>query len=197
MLYLVRHGQTEANAAGLIQGQRDLDLTPLGRRQAADLAEVVPRAAAVISSPLRRARQTAEALGQHPIRLDPRWAEMDFGDYEGLAVDDVRHIIWPNWERDAEWAPPGGESLAAVSRRVIRACEDLAAQAATDDVIVVTHVSPIKAAVAWALDASPQIAGRMFVEVASVTAIAVRPDGQRVLVSFNGPSPPGTGGRAG
>jgi broad specificity phosphatase PhoE len=196
LLILVRHGQTSANAAGLIQGQSDYDLTPLGRQQVAVLQEAVPAGAAVITSPLRRARQTAEALGR-PVEVDDRWLEMDYGDYEGRLVADVRPELWSNWERDPAWAPPGGESLAAVARRIAAACVDLAYRATDADIVVVTHVGPIKAAVAWALGVGPQIAGRMFVGLASVTTIAYGRDGVPVLRSFSVPSSPGTGGRAG
>ena len=123
--------------------------------------------------------------------------------------DDVREILWENWSRDLEWAPGGGESLASVHRRVTAACEELAPRFATSDVIVVTHVSPIKSAIAWALDVSPAIASRMFVEQAAVATILIaRDDGRPLLRSFNelapvAPAPatalrePGRGGRAG
>jgi broad specificity phosphatase PhoE len=183
LLLLIRHGQTEANAAGLIQGRRDPDLTPLGRRQAATLASAVPETATVVSSPLRRARQTAECLGR-PVEIDERWVEVDYGDLEGRVVADVRGLL-TRWQVDAEWAPAGGESLAAASRRVASACEELLPRFAVDDVVVVTHVGPIKAAVAWALGAQPGVARRMFVDLASITTVAIGTEGVPVLLSFN------------
>ncbi|MGH9222813.1 MAG: histidine phosphatase family protein [Acidimicrobiales bacterium] len=204
MLYLVRHGQTEANAGGLIQGQSDFDLTDLGRRQAEALAAALPTDAAVIASPLRRALLTAAPIaGERPITVDPRWVEMDFGDLDGKTVAEVRGELWSRWGQDVNWAPGGGESLASVHRRVAEACAELAPRLASEDVIVVTHVSPIKAAIAWALDVSPLIAGRMFVEQASVATVVIgRDDARPVLRSFNDLSAtallePGTGGRAG
>ena len=187
MLYLVRHGQTEANAAGLIQGQSDFDLTEVGRRQAEALAAALPTAATVIASPLRRALLTAAPIaGERPVAVDPRWMEMNFGDLEGKTVAEVRGRLWASWGRDLDWAPDGGgESLASVHRRVTEACEELVPRLATEDVIVVTHVSPIKAAVAWALGVTPLVAGRMFVEQASVATIVLGGDGKPVLRSFN------------
>jgi len=205
VLYLVRHGQTEANAAGLIQGQADFDLTDLGRRQADALAAALPHDAAVIASPLRRALLTAAPIaGDRPVTIDARWIEMNFGDLDGRTVDDVRDLLWTSWAQDLDWAPPGGgESLASVHARVNEACEELAPAFATGDVIVVTHVSPIKAAVAWALGADPLVAHRMFVEQASVATVMLsRDNGRPVLRAFNDLSAtsllgPGTGGRAG
>lgn len=207
MLYLVRHGQTAANAAQQIQGQRDLELTALGHEQVAALALALPvaTAAAVICSPLRRARQTAAALGAAcATTIDDRWIEMDYGEFEGAPIAEVRHALWEHWSADPTWAPTGGESHAAVAARVAEACEDLRARFGPDDrdedgggdVIVVTHVNPIKMAVAWTLGVGPQVTGRMFVPLASITTIDIgRPN--PVLTSFSALAGPGTGGTGG
>lgn len=184
MIYLVRHGETTANAGGLVQGQRDPDLTALGREQAAALVDAVPQVERVICSPLRRARTTADAFGC-PLEIDRRWIEINFGEYEYRPVGEVREQVWPKWRDDPAWAPSGGESLDDVSRRVVDACDSLAPRAAGEDVVVVTHVTPIKLAVAWALGVSPAIAGRMWVGLASITTIEVRPDGLPLLVAYN------------
>jgi broad specificity phosphatase PhoE len=140
----------------------------------------------VVSSPLRRARETAEAFGL-PVRLDERWIELDYGQFEGQGAGELRASLQRGWN-DPDWAPPDGESLAAVARRVAAACEELAVDgppAVDGDVIVVTHVSPIKAATAWALGTGPEVAWRMHVDVASITTIAVREGGVPLLTSFN------------
>ena len=80
--------------------------------------------------------------------------------------------VFAEWRRDDGYAPAGGESLAALHERVAAACEELVADAATRDVVVVTHVSPVKAAVAWALGVAPAVAWRMYVAPASITRIA-------------------------
>jgi broad specificity phosphatase PhoE len=207
VLYLVRHGQTAANAAGLIQGRRDYELTALGEQQAAGLRPALPLPARIISSPLRRARQTAEAIAagtQLAIEVDDRWIEMEYGELEGRAIDDVRAWLWDHRLSDASWAPPGGESMASVAARVTAACQELAAASdAAEDVVVVSHVGPIKAAVAWALAVGPEVAGRIYLAVASITIVDISgPGGAPVLRAFNlsnlsAPSAPGTGGRAG
>jgi broad specificity phosphatase PhoE len=143
---------------------------------------VLPSRATLVTSPLRRARDTAAALGDAVV--DDRWAEVDYGDLDGRPVADVWRPLWDRWRADPEFAPPGGESLAAVGRRVRRACEEVAERAAEGDVVVFSHVSPIKATVAWALGAGDETAWRMFVDLASVSRVAFRHNGP-VLHSFN------------
>ena len=183
MLILVRHGQTAANAAGLLLGRADLELTELGRQQAEALAAAVPTAARVVSSPLRRAMETAMAFGVD-VEIDERWVEVDYGEYDGLPVTEVAAEVWARWRKDPTFAPPGGESFEQVDARVAAACQDLIGPAANHDVIVVSHVSPIKAAIAWALGVSGAIAWRMHLDVASISRVAVGPRGS-ILRSFN------------
>lgn len=177
MLIVVRHGRTEANASGLLLGSRvDPGLDDLGRRQAETLAPVVAGARRVVTSPLRRTRETAEALGL-PVTVDERWAELDYGTFDGTPMAEVPPDTWARWREDIDFAPPGGESLRKLSERVRPACEELLREAADHDVVVVTHVSPIKAAVAWALRVEDGIAWRMYSAPASVTRIGVGQSG--------------------
>lgn len=183
MLYVVRHGQTAANAAGQLLGRADVPLTDTGRRQAKALAAALGPVQRVVSSPLQRARDTAAAFGR-PVEIDERWTELDYGIYDEWPLADVPAEMWQGWRGDAEFAPPEGESLASVGRRVRAACDELAAAAAESDVVVVSHVSPIKAAVAWTLGVSDAVTWRMFVAVASITRVAVNERGP-ILRSFN------------
>ena len=183
MLVLVRHGRTAANASGLLLGRADPPLDDHGREQAAALAAVVAGARRAVCSPLRRARETAAALGL-PVDVDERWIELDYGELDGRPLGDVPADLWRQWRSDVTFVPPGGESLAALGGRVRAACEDLAAEAAEADVVVVSHVSPIKAAVAWAIGVGDELSWRLHVAPASVTRIAVR-DGRGVLTAFN------------
>jgi broad specificity phosphatase PhoE len=178
VIVLVRHGQTAANAAGLLLGRGDPPLTDLGRRQAAASATALAGVARVVTSPLHRARQTAEAFGPRvPVEVDERWTELDYGDFEGRPFNEVPSTTWQRWRHDASYTPPGGESLATLGRRVRDACEHLARSDRNGDVAVISHVSPIKAAIAWALGVDDTVAWRMFLDVASISRVAVGPHG--------------------
>jgi broad specificity phosphatase PhoE len=183
MLLLLRHGQTELNAERRLQGRSDPPLTELGRRQAA-AAALAMRPAIVISSPLRRARDTAEAFGVDVV-VDERWTEVSYGELEGMRITDVPVATWEAWRTDRAFRPPGGESLLELGARVRAACTELAAAAADQDVLVVSHVSPIKAAVAWALGVGDEASWRMFLDVASACRIRVDAVRGTALMAFN------------
>lgn len=191
MLVLVRHGRTEANASGLLLGHADPRLDDEGRRQAdalaAAFADGPARPARVVSSPLRRTMATAEAIGAAvgvEVEPDRAWIELDYGELDGTPLAQVPAATWATWRADPTFAPPGGESLAALRVRVEAALAGLLADAAERDVIVVSHVSPIKAAVAWALGVGDAITWRMFLGTAGVSRIAIGPHGPS-LHSFN------------
>lgn len=186
MLLLVRHGQTQLNREGRLLGRLDIPLTDLGRRQAEATAAALLASASVsrvVSSPLGRAVETAAAFGL-PVEVDERWIELDYGEYDGLLFREVPDELWQQWRADPTWAPPAGESLAEVGGRVRSACEELARSAVDTDVVVVSHVSPIKAALAWALEVGDGVAWRMFLDVASVCRVGVGARGPS-LRSFN------------
>lgn len=185
MLIVVRHGRTDANASGLLLGRRlDPGLDALGEKQAAALAAAVPRPARVISSPLRRTRQTAAAFGC-PVEVDERWIELDYGDLDGTPLREVPADVWMAWRADVTLAPGGGESLVELGTRVRAACAAVAEEAAGTDIVVVTHVSPVKAALAWALGVGDEVSWRAFVAPGSITRIATAGPGPS-LHSFNG-----------
>jgi broad specificity phosphatase PhoE len=179
MLILVRHGQTAANASGLLLGRADPPLDDVGRVQAQMLGAVL-RGPRVVTSPLQRARETAEAFAS-AVTIDERWIELDYGEYDGEPVGSVPAEVWARWRNDPDFAPPGGESLHALRVRVEDALTEWAARDDDEDLIVVTHVSPIKAAVGWALGLGDEVNWRTHVTPASITRIAKGP----VLRSFN------------
>jgi broad specificity phosphatase PhoE len=193
VLIVVRHGQTHANASGLLLGRADPALDATGRGQASAVAAALaplPRTTRIISSPLRRARETAALIAREgPVEIDDRWIELDYGAFEGKPILEVPGETWALWRLDPHFAPGGGESLFLLGERVTAACEDLLPDAEARDVIVVTHVSPVKASVAWALGVGDEIAWRSFVAPGSITRIGVR-QGVPVLLSFN--ETPGT-----
>jgi alpha-ribazole phosphatase len=172
MLILARHGRTEANASGELLGRRDPGLDETGRLQAAAIGRALEGVDRVIASPLRRCQETAEVIGL-PVETDDRFIELDYGALEGTPVADVPASTWAAWRADTAWRPEAGESLDDLAARVWPALTDLIAEASVRDVVVVSHVSPIKAAVAWAMGAGIESQWRCFVQQASISRIAV------------------------
>jgi broad specificity phosphatase PhoE len=161
----------------------DVPLDDVGMVQAAEVAKALPTPDRVISSPLQRARATAEAFGR-PVEIDERWIELDYGPLDLTPIGAVPPEFVERWKHDPEFAPPGVETLSALWRRVHGACDDLVARADTSVVVVVTHVSPIKAAVGWALGVPPTLADRLFVEDAGVSRIDIERE-RRIVRWFN------------
>jgi 2,3-bisphosphoglycerate-dependent phosphoglycerate mutase/probable phosphoglycerate mutase len=132
-LVLLRHGQTDYNVAGRMQGHFDSMLTRTGVEQAAvvapEIAALVPDR--LISSDLRRAVDTADVVGAacgRPVKLDARLRETHLGEWQGRTVDEIEDD-WPGaiatWRSDPGWAPPGGESRIEVVRRSLPVVEEL------------------------------------------------------------------------
>jgi 2,3-bisphosphoglycerate-dependent phosphoglycerate mutase/probable phosphoglycerate mutase len=139
-LVLVRHGQTDWNVEGRMQGHFDSQLTATGlaqaRRAAPELARFAP--ARLISSDLNRAARTAEEVGTAcglPVKLDARLRETDLGRWQGLTADEVEET-WPGaiatWRSDPTWAPPGGESRVDVAARATPLVAELDAEFADE-----------------------------------------------------------------
>lgn len=185
MLIVVRHGRTEHNATGKLLGRLDPPLDELGRRQAIALAAAVGPIDRLISSPLQRARETAGAFGAD-VEIDHRWIELDYGDLDGTPLTELPIDMWQRWRGDITLRPPGGETLVELGERVGAALDELSTSdaARTGTVVVVTHVSPVKAAAAWALGVGQEIAWHLWVAPASITRIAVTPDGA-LMHAFN------------
>jgi len=182
-LIVVRHGRTEANAARRLLGRLDLPLDELGRTQADALVAAVGPVDRVVTSPLLRTRQTASGFDA-PLSVDERLIELDYGEYDGLPLADVPASMWMRWRTDPAFAPPGGESLAALRVRVEALLAELVEPARSETIVVVSHVSPIKAAVTWALGVGDDAVWRLFVSPASISRIGIG-DGGPVLTSFN------------
>ena len=183
MLYLVRHGRTDANAQGLLQGRLDPPLDELGHQQARAMAARVGKVDEVIASPLVRAQETAAYFGD-VTTTDERWIELAYGEYEGVPVGEVPPEIWQEWRTNTDFATKGGESFGALDGRVRAACNELAARLGGRDIVVVSHVSPIKSAVAWALNTTMEIMFHCHLSQASLCRVDIGKFGP-VLHSFN------------
>jgi broad specificity phosphatase PhoE len=184
VLILVRHGRTGYNAAGRLVGRLDPPLDEVGLAQAAAIGDALKGIDRVIASPLLRAQQTAEYIGS-PVEVDERWIEVDYGVYDGVELGTAAATeLWERWRVDTSFVPLGGESLVQMGERVAEAMQELVKAAAHADIAVVSHVSPIKAAVSWVLHADAETAWRAHLDQASITRVAITPRGA-VLRSFN------------
>lgn len=191
MLVLVRHGRTAWNREGRLVGRSDVELDDVGRDQARTVAARLGHVAELRTSPLRRARETAALLdtGCEAV-VDEAFVELDYGTCEGLALDEVEPAHWAAMRADPATRWPGGESLEDVQGRVAAACAALfesdgeGARSDHGDVVVVSHVSPIKAAVGWVLGADPTVALRLQLDNGSMTTVAWR-RGAPVLTGYN------------
>ena len=190
---LLRHGQTEFSAERRFAGRGDIALTETGLRQAAAAADrMVPRGIdAIVTSPLQRARRTAEAVATAtgaPLTIDDALAETDFGKWEGLTFGEAAER-WPEemsaWLASADVSPPGGESLAEASARALAALDRLLAAHPRATLLLVSHVTPIKAMACRALLAPPAAMFRIHLDVASLTEIDWFADGPVQLRSLN------------
>jgi broad specificity phosphatase PhoE/ribonuclease HI len=184
-LVLVRHGVTDATTGKLFSGGLASSNPPLndeGRDQAratgewlAPLAETFD---ALVTSPVRRTRETAEILGALlglEVEEEPGIAEMEFGSWDGLSFTEV-HEKWPDeltsWLGDLDSAPHGGESMREVEKRVLEGRDRILEKYAEKTVVTVSHVTPIKVLVTEALEAPLESAYRMELAPASVTVLS-------------------------
>ena len=195
---LVRHGETEHTRAKLFSGAGGADpgLTELGKEQARAAGRLLAAAghevAAVVTSPLLRTRETAAlvaaAVGLTDVDVDEDLRETAFGDWDGYTFAEVA-ARWPReleaWLSSTAVAPPFGESFDAVQARVTAARDRIAEAYAGRTVLLVTHVTPIKALVRLALDAPAHVLFRMELSPASTTTVHWWSDGVASLRSFN------------
>jgi len=148
---LIRHGETDWNASGRWQGHAPVPLNAAGLRQAAALGRYLAaqrnwEIAAIYSSDLPRAAQTAQALADAlgvAVRLDARWREKDLGHWQGLTREEVRAWDGERYARYRQGWPdvpvPGGEAIPQVVARARAALEAIAAQHGGQTVVAVSH----------------------------------------------------------
>ena len=189
ILILLRHGRTPNNAEARLQGQFDSPLDEVGFEQAAAVGRAIRQRWAVdrvVASSRRRTKQTARAagLGDLPTTIDDRWMEIDFGAYDDRRIGEVMAELGAAWASDISYVPPDGESMAALHERVGEAIAEMAEEAMTRNVVVVTHATPIKSAVAWLLGGGAEMIMRLRVSLASLTVFGPVAHGL-VLTEFN------------
>lgn len=192
-ILLARHGQTELSVERRFAGRDDTALTKEGVGQAGLLARRLAGTGAdvIVTSPLLRARKTAEAIAEAtgvPMLVDEDLAEADFGLWQGLTFAEAASA-WPGelaaWLSSPDVAPPGGESFAKVALRVLASLDRLIEAHRHGKLVVVSHVTPIKTLVCRALLAPPQAMFRISLDVASLTRMDCFDDGSAVVRSLN------------
>jgi probable phosphoglycerate mutase len=165
-----------------------------GRRQADAIAAHIarlPRIDAVISSPLRRARETAQALVSRigrTVEINENLAETDFGVWEGLTIEEA-HLESPDvladWLQHPDVAPPSGESFQQVEIRTLRALDEILAQRSGQRLVLVSHVTPIKILLRLALGAPQETMFRFHLDTASLSAVDYHADGTSTVRLIN------------
>ncbi|APT89277.1 acid phosphatase [Corynebacterium frankenforstense DSM 45800] len=179
-LILLRHGQTAYSAAGYYSGHANPALTETGRRQAAAAAELIRARGgidAVVCSPLERARETAQFCADAlslEVDVDEGLIEVDFGDFEGLTFTQAHERageVHTDWLADPTIAPPNGESLADLHKRVSRWLDGVLEKYAGQTVLAVSHVNPIKSVLANALGGDAHTFGHVFLDLAGVSVV--------------------------
>jgi broad specificity phosphatase PhoE/ribonuclease HI len=195
-LMFLRHGETPHTVDKRFSGSGGADpaLSATGVAQAAAAAQYLSKIGgvdAVISSPMLRARQTADAVAGAlglDVVVNDAWIECSFGEWDGFTFAEVQEK-WPEqlnaWMESTSVAPPGGESFDACARRARSARDSVLAAYPGKTVVVVTHVTPIKLMVRGVLQAPMTSLFRMELRPATITEIHWYADGLASLKSFN------------
>ena len=197
-LWLVRHGESAGNAKGILQGQFDLPCSERGLAQAhllaARLAAIHAHTpfAALVSSDLRRCRQTAEPVAtalQRPLRLEPGLREVHAGPWSGLSDAEIAQFFpaaWARWQdRDGEDRRSGGESYADAGRRAMTVINTLAAEQAGERVLVFTHGGILLAWLCLALDLPVRHLWHLICQNTSITRVQWQPGCTPTLLCMN------------
>jgi ribonuclease H / adenosylcobalamin/alpha-ribazole phosphatase len=189
---MLRHGVTKHTLNKVFSGSGgdDPGLTDLGREQAKRAAARLAKRGpidAIVSSPLRRTRETADVLANElglDVELEPGFAEMGFGEWDGLAFFDIMKR-WPDdmrsWLDSPDVAPPGGESFDTVLKRVDEARQRLLTDYEAQTVVVVSHVTPIKMMLRLALETEMELIQHFELAPASITTIQYWTEGWPVV----------------
>jgi probable phosphoglycerate mutase len=170
-LWIVRHGPTEWSTAGKHTGSTDIPLTDEGEREAVALRDRLAgvRFGLVLTSPLQRARRTAELAGFADAEVEPRAVEWDYGDYEGRTRAEIRRQV-PGWSPWTHPDMPHGETLAQVATRA-RAVVERVRASGVPDALLFAHGHLLRmVAVSW-IDAAAELAWRLPLEPAHLSVL--------------------------
>jgi probable phosphoglycerate mutase len=178
-LVLLRHGETQWSRSGRHTGRTDIALTAAGEARARRSAELmVGRTfAAVLTSPLQRARRTAQLAGLSeaaPVVVDDNLVEWDYGGYEGLTTDEIRQRVGHPWTVFDDGVIPGatpGESIDDVAARCRKVIERATPSLATGDVALVGHGHCLRILTAVFLGQEPRFGSRLLLDAGAVSVL--------------------------
>jgi probable phosphoglycerate mutase len=204
-IVLVRHGRTALTEARKISGGDgdDPDLSEVGLLDANAVATALGQIgssgpwqriapiSAIVSSPMKRARQTAEVIAKHhglQVTENENLREISFGDWDGLTHEEAQQkdsTLWQSWRGSWSVSPPNGESLEVFDQRLQLARQQIAERHAGKTVVVVAHVMPIRGFLRWAFDAAAAAYWRPQVAPCSISIIRVWGDETAEVVTVN------------
>lgn len=193
-IIFVRHGETVFNIESRYQGHLDAELSELGRLQSQTVAERLrgEEVAAVYSSDLSRAGETAQAIADHhdlEVQFDESLRECAFGEWEGLSVSEIARKypeLYQNYLTDSvTYRAPEGERLESVQERVVRMVRCIEERQPNDTVVIVTHGGPIRAFFCHALGASLQTFRKVNLANCSITTFSRDSDARWFLETLN------------
>jgi broad specificity phosphatase PhoE len=172
----VRHGETVWSREGRHTGRTDVPLTPMGEGQAAAVGDALRGRsfALVLTSPLARARRTAEIAGFGDAQVDPDLAEWDYGAYEGLTTPQIRAQVGHAWTIFDDGVPPGataGETLAEVGARADRVITLVRGPLEDGDVLVVSHGHLLRVLAARWVGEDPGFGARFGLGTATISRL--------------------------
>jgi broad specificity phosphatase PhoE len=186
-LTLIRHGETEWSASGQHTGVTDIPLTPVGERQVSRLQPLLDghRFGMVLTSPMLRARRTAELLGLSHPQIDPNLAEWDYGGYEGRTTDEISAELgqsWRIWTHSVPAGPTPGEDIEQVAKRVDRVLARIRpALAQGQDVALVGHGHNLRVLAARWLESEPQAGAWLSLSAGSLSGLGYEHDRPVIL----------------
>ncbi|MFB5633089.1 MAG: histidine phosphatase family protein [Nitrosopumilus sp.] len=164
-IIFLRHGQAKNNTERILAGRTEgVPLTDVGEQQAQHTAELLEHMniSAIYSSPIQRAKHTAEIVGKHnslDVSIDERLIELDMGKFTGMAYDEIfndhGNVFMKFYQGDLEIAHNGVETFDEVKRRVLGIVDHVLEKHPDENVVLVTHMDPIKAMLSTVVDLSP------------------------------------------
>ncbi|SHF07378.1 alpha-ribazole phosphatase [Caldanaerobius fijiensis DSM 17918] len=188
-IYLIRHGQTEANAKGVYLGQSETSLTSKGEQQTAKIIEYLRMVNIdkIYTSPSNRCKIIADAFdAQIPIIVTEGLLEENFGIFEGLTWQQAKELYpeeWKRWCSDFSYKIPDGESFMEFYKRIVNAFNKIT-EDESHDIAVITHAGPIRAILSHVVCGTHDAFWRFKVDNGSISVIDVV-DGYAVIEKFN------------